>query len=98
MVGLRSGRRLRAKKTLFNYIFRILGGSITFMGIIGGSLLKLHYQTYDRTNTETVKKFFKYILKKIRKLHKLEDVIVILDNHSAHKAHKTRSYLKSTGV
>jgi len=68
------------------------------MGVVGGEKIKFIYKTYEKTDTKTCLKFLRYIFRTIKRKHKLEDCVIVLDNHSAHGSNKVKDLFKEKGV
>ena len=65
---------------------------MTVFGIIGGDDVELIYMLANKTNSESFLEFMQQFL--YLTLTPAEDIVVVLDNHSAHKSESTRAFLR----
>jgi hypothetical protein len=75
------------------------GKSVTITGGISTSWATPVFLISDKTNTESFLNFLKAVEAKIKGLKEApNDYVLVLDNHSAHHAHKVRDYASMLGL
>ena len=72
------------------------GCSVTVYGIVGGNDGELIHMTADRTDSDNTQAFLQQFLHLTAAPH--DEIVIVADNHSAHKSQSTQRFLERHNV